>query len=71
MKKLITAICVALFALSGTAVYAADYPATEKKAEPAKPATAKAGDKAASAASAPAAAAASAPAKKKEKKGGC
>jgi hypothetical protein len=65
MKKLTTAICVALYALSGTAAYAAD----EKKAEPAKQATAKAGDKAASAAAA--ASAASAPAKKKEKKGGC
>jgi hypothetical protein len=69
MKKLTTALCVALFALSGTAAYAAD----EKKAEPAKQTTAKAGDKAASspkaAASAPAATA-SAPAKK-QKKGGC
>jgi hypothetical protein len=62
MQKLTTALCVALFALSGTASYAAD----EKKAEPAKQATAKPADKAASAA-----AAASAPAKKKEKKGGC
>jgi hypothetical protein len=65
MKKLTTAICVALYALSGTAAHAAD----EKKAELAKPMTAKAGGKAASAASA--AAATSAPAKKKEKKGGC
>jgi hypothetical protein len=62
MKKLTTAICIALYALSGTAAYAAD----EKKAEPAKPVTTKAGDK-----PAPAASAASAPAKKKEKKGGC
>jgi hypothetical protein len=62
MKKLIMTLCVALFALSGTAVRAAD----EKKAEPAKQTTAKPGDKPASAADA-----ASAPAKKKEKKGGC
>jgi len=62
MKKLTTAICVALFALSGSLARAAD----EKKAEPAKAETAKAGDKAASAVPA-----ASAPAKKKEKKGGC
>jgi hypothetical protein len=58
MNKLITAVTVALFALAGTAVHAADAPA--------KAAGAKAGDKAASAAMA-----ASAPAKKKEKKGGC
>ena len=45
MQKLTTALCVALFALSGTASYAAD----EKKAEPAKQATAKPADKAASA----------------------
>ena len=45
MKKLIMAICVALFALSGTAAYAAD----EKKAEPAKTTTAKAAAKPASA----------------------
>jgi len=63
MQKLTTALCVALFALSGTASYAAD----EKKAEPVKPAAAKPADKAASAAPA----AASAPAAKKEKKGGC
>lgn len=63
MQKLTTALCVALFALSGTASYAAD----EKKAEPAKPATAKPADKAASAAPATA----PAPAAKKEKKGGC
>ena len=62
MKKMTTGLCVALFALSGTASYAAD----EKKAEPAKQTTAKPADKPASAA-----AAASAPAKKKEKKGGC
>ena len=67
MKKLTTAICVALFALSGNLAHATD----EKKAEPTKATTAKAGDKAASAA-APASAPASAPAaKKKEKKGGC
>ena len=46
MRKLSTALCVALFALSGTASYAAD----EKKAEPAKQTTAKPADKAASAA---------------------
>jgi hypothetical protein len=62
MKKLSMAICVALFALTGTAAYAAD----EKKAEPAKQTTAKSADQPASAASA-----ASAPAKKKAKKGGC
>jgi hypothetical protein len=62
MKNLITGLCVALLALSGTAAYAAD----EKKAEPAKQTTAKPADKAASTADA-----ASAPAKKKEKKGGC
>lgn len=62
MKNLITATCVALFTLSGTAAYAAD----EKKAEPAKQTAAKPADKAASAAPA-----ASAPAKKKDKKGGC
>jgi len=67
MKNLTTAICVALFALSGSLAHAAD----EKKAAPANATTAKAGDKAASAA-APASAPASAPAaKKKEKKGGC
>jgi len=58
MKKLITAITLALFTLAGTAVHAADAPA--------KATGANAGDKAASAA-----AAASMPAKKKEKKGGC
>jgi hypothetical protein len=63
MQKLTTALCVALFALSGTASYAAD----EKKADPAKQTAAKPVDKAASATPA----AASAPAKKKEKKGGC
>jgi hypothetical protein len=63
MQKMSTALCVAVFALSGTASYAAD----EKKAEPAKQTAAKPADKAASAAPA----AASAPAKKKEKKGGC
>jgi hypothetical protein len=63
MHKLTTALCVALFALSGTASYAAD----EKKAEPAKQTAAKPADKAASAAPAKA----SAPAAKKEKKGGC
>jgi len=63
MQKLSTALCVVLFALSGTASYAAD----EKKAEPAKQTAAKPADKSASAAPA----AASAPAKKKEKKGGC
>lgn len=63
MRKLTTALCVALFALSGTASYAAD----PKKAEPAKPTSAKPADKAASAAPATA----SAPAAKKEKKGGC
>lgn len=62
MKKLIMALCVALYALSATLAYGAD----EKKAEPAKQASAKAADKPASAASA-----ASAPAKKKDKKGGC
>ena len=62
MKKLIMALSMALFALSGTATYAAD----DKKAEPAKAAASKPADKPASAA-----AAASAPAKKKEKKGGC
>ena len=69
MKKLTTAICVALFALSGSLAHATD----EKKAEPTKATTAKAGDKAASAAApASASASASAPtAKKKEKKGGC
>ena len=46
MQKLSTALCVALFALSGTASYAAD----EKKAEPAKQTAAKPADKAASAA---------------------
>jgi hypothetical protein len=46
MRKLTTALCVALFALSGTASYAAD----PKKAEPAKPTSAKPADKAASAA---------------------
>ena len=68
MKKLITACCVALLALSVTATYAAD---DKKKAEPAKAAASAPAAKAA--ASAPAAmAAASAPAKKKkEKKGGC
>ena len=63
MQKLTTAVFVALFALSGTASYAAD----EKKAEPVKQTTAKPADKAASAAPAKA----SAPAAKKEKKGGC
>jgi negative regulator of sigma E activity len=63
MQKLTAALCVALFALSGTASYAAD----EKKAEPAKQTTAKPADNAASAAPAKA----SAPAAKKEKKGGC
>jgi len=62
MKKLILALCVALYSLSGMSAYAAD----QAKAEPAKPAASKAGDKPASAA-----APASAPAKKKEKKGGC
>jgi hypothetical protein len=65
MQKLSTALCVALFALSGAASHAAD----EKKAEPAKQTAAKPADKAASAA--PAKASASAPAAKKEKKGGC
>lgn len=64
MKKLTTAVCVALLALSGTAAHAAD----EKK-DPTKQVSAKTGDKAASAA--PAASAASGAAKKKEKKGGC
>jgi hypothetical protein len=63
MRKLSTGLCVALFALSGTASYAAD----EKKAEPAKQTAAKPADKSASAAPAKA----SAPAAKKEKKGGC
>jgi hypothetical protein len=68
MKKLITAIAVALFALSGTAAYAAD----EKKAEPAKPAASKAADKPASGAkAADKSASAATTAKKKEKKGGC
>jgi hypothetical protein len=65
MQKLTTALCVALFALSGAASHAAD----PKPAEPAKQATAKPADKAASAA--PAQASAPAPAAKKEKKGGC
>jgi hypothetical protein len=63
MHKLTTALCVALFALAGTASHAAD----PKTAEPAKQTTAKPADKAASAAPAKA----SAPAAKKEKKGGC
>ena len=70
MKKLITGLSVALFALSTTA-YAAD---DKKKAEPDKAAASKPADKAASAPAAkaaPAMAAASAPATKKEKKGGC
>jgi hypothetical protein len=75
MRKLTTALCVALFALSGTASYAAD----PKKAEPAKPTSAKPADKAASAAPAatggankPAAATSAEPKKeKKAKKGGC
>jgi hypothetical protein len=62
MQKLTTALCVALFALSG-----ASHAADPKPAEPAKQATAKPADKAASAAPATA----SAPAAKKEKKGGC
>ena len=63
MKKLITTLCVSLFALGGTVAQAADAPA--------KPADAKAA--AAKEAAKPASAAASAPAtaKKKEKKGGC
>jgi hypothetical protein len=66
MHKLTTALCVALFALAGTASHAAD----PKTAEPAKQTTAKPADKVASAApTAPAKA--SAPAAKKEKKGGC
>jgi hypothetical protein len=73
MKKLITAVCVALLALAGTTTYAAE---DKKKAEPAKAAASAPAAKAAAsapAAKAPAAAtaAASAPAKKKEKKGGC
>jgi hypothetical protein len=71
MKKLIPAVCVALFALSGTAVYAQD---DKKKAEPAKAAASKpaaASASAPAAKAAPAATTASAPAKKKEKKGGC
>jgi hypothetical protein len=72
MKKLITAVSVALFALSGTAAYAAD---DKKKAEPAKPAAsapaAKGAASAPAAKAAPVATSASAPAKKKEKKGGC
>jgi hypothetical protein len=72
MKKLITAVSVALFALSGTATYAAD---DKKKAEPAKPAAsapvAKTSASAPAAKAAPAATSASAPAKKKDKKGGC
>ena len=71
MKKLIPAVCVALFALSATATYAAD---DKKKAEPAKAAAsapAAAAASAPAAKAAPAATAASAPAKKKEKKGGC
>jgi len=69
MKKLITALSVALFALSGTAAYAAD----EKKAEPAKSAASapKAADKPASAAKAADKSASAMPATKKEKKGGC
>jgi hypothetical protein len=63
MQKMTTALCVALFALSGAASYAAD----PKKTEPANQTTAKPADKAASAAPAKA----SAPAAKKEKKGGC
>ena len=63
MKKLIMALSVALFALSGTAAYAQG---DKKPAEPAKAAASKPADKAASAP-----ASASAPAKKKEKKGGC
>jgi hypothetical protein len=61
MQKLSTALCVALFALSGATSHAAD----DKKAEPAKQTAAKPADKAASAAPA------KAPAAKKEKKGGC
>ena len=71
MKKLIMAVSVALFALSGTAAYAQ---ADKKPAEPAKAAASKPVAAAASAPAAkatPAAATASAPAKKKEKKGGC
>jgi hypothetical protein len=72
MKKLITAVCVALFALSGTATYAAD---DKKKAEPAKAGASAPAAKAAASGPAekapPVATAASAPAKKKEKKGGC
>jgi hypothetical protein len=64
MKKLIPAVCLALFALSATATYAAD---DKKKAEPAKAAA----SAPAANASAVAATAASAPVKKKEKKGGC
>jgi hypothetical protein len=63
MKKLITTVCVSLFALGGGVAQAADAPA---KAADAKAPAAKEAAKPASAA-----AAASAPAKKKEKKGGC
>ncbi len=71
MKKLIMAVSVALFALSGTAAYAQ---ADKKPAEPAKAAASKPAAAAASAPAAkatPAAATASAPAKTKVKKGGC
>ena len=72
MKKPITAVCVALFALAAPATHAAD---DKKKTEPAKAAAsapaAKGAASAPAAKAAPAATTASAPAKKKEKKGGC
>ena len=61
MKKLIPALCVTVFALAGTAAYAADV----------KPAAATAAASAASAAASAASATAKKPEKKKEKKGGC
>ena len=71
MKKLMTAVLTALFALSTGVAYAAE-PA--KKEEPAKSAAAKPAAKAASAAADKAASKAAdkaEPVKKKEKKGGC